>query len=127
MPSIKSGQQWLRETADMIVKASILAKETNDPLHSLHLSLIQLGFLYVDLREAIRWENGAQIVRHWKYWLPRFIGTGMKNYATESVRLLANLNADYPRHIAYIITHNRTVNTAGKPEPLDQMIEHYNL
>lgn len=29
--------------------------------------------------------------------------------------LLANLAADFPRHISYIVTHNRTVNTEGKP------------
>ena len=44
--------------------------------------------------------------------------------------MMANLCADYPRHIAYIITHNRTVNIEGKTgrgKPLDQMMEHYNL
>ena len=114
----------------MIVISSILLAKTNDPVHSFHRSLIQLGYLYVDLWEAIRWEDGPQIIRHWKFWLPRFIATGMKNYATESVRLLANLSADYPKHIAYIITHNGTVNMEGKPgrgKPMDQMIEHYNL
>ena len=48
----------------------------------------------------------------------------------QSVRLVANLIADYPRHMAYIITHNRTVNVEGKPgrgKPVDQMMEHYNL
>jgi hypothetical protein len=123
-------QQWLRETAEMIVTSSIMPKKTNDPVHSLHRSFIHLGYLYVDLREAIRWENGPHIIRHWKFWLPRFIATGMKNYSTESVRLLTNLSADYPKHIGYIITHNRTVNTERKPgrgKPMYQMIEHYNL
>ena len=48
----------------------------------------------------------------------------------QSVHLSANLIADYPRHIAYIIMHNRTVNVHGKPgrkRPVDQMMEHYNL
>ena len=63
-------------------------------------------------------------------WLPRFIATGCKNYATESVHLLAGLCADLPKHIAYINTHNRTVNVEGKPgrgKPIDQMMEHYIL
>ena len=41
-----------------------------------------------------------------------------------------NLTARFPRHIAYIATHNRTVNMDGKPghgKPLDQVMEHYNL
>ena len=123
-------QQWLRDTADMIVKSAVMPMKTTDPVYSLHRTFIHLSYLYIDLREAIRWENGPQIIRHWKFWLPRFIATGMKNYATESVRLLANLIADYPRHISYIITHNRTVNVEGKPgrgKPVDQMMEHYNL
>jgi hypothetical protein len=123
-------QQWLRDTADMIVKSAIMPMKSSDPMYSLHRAFLHLGYLYIDLREAIRWENGPQIIRHWKYWIPRFIATGMKNYATESVRLVANLIADYPRHIAYIITHNRTVNVQGKPgrgKPVDQMMEHYNL
>ena len=72
-------EQWLRNTADMIVTTSTMPKKTKDPLHSFHLSLLHFGFLYADLREAIRWENGPQIMRHWKFWLPRFIATGMKN------------------------------------------------
>ena len=63
-------------------------------------------------------------------WLPRFIGTGRKNYATESVNITANLLADFPKHISYIVTNNRTVNTHGKighGKPIDQMVEHYNL
>lgn len=86
--------------------------------------------LYADLRHAIRHENGPHIVRHWKIWLPRFIGCGRKNYATESIHVLANLFANFPKHIAYIVTHNRTVNTRGKfghGKPIDQMVEHYNL
>ena len=35
-----------------------------------------------------------------------------------------------PRHIAYRVVHNHTVNTDGKPghgKPVDQLVEHYNL
>ena len=34
---------------------------------------------------------------------------------TASVNLIANIKADFPKRIAYITTHNRTVNTSGKP------------
>ena len=91
---------------------------------------LHIAYLYVDLREAIRWENGPQIVRHWKWWLPRFLATGHTNYASETVHLIANLQANFPKHIAYLATHNRTVNISGKPrrgKPVDQLIEHYNL
>ena len=48
---------------------------------------LHIAYLYVDLREAIRWENGPQIVRHWKWWLPRSLATGRTNYASEAVHL----------------------------------------
>ena len=60
-------QQWLRDTADMIVKSAVMPTKTSDPVYSLHRAFIHLGYLYVDLREAIHWENGPQIIRHWKY------------------------------------------------------------
>ena len=46
------------------------------------------------------------------------------------VNLIANLKADFSKHIIYIATHNRTVNTsgvAGRGKAIDQFIEHYNL
>ena len=32
------------------------------------------------------------------------MGTGMKNYALEAANLIANLKADFPAHIAYIVS-----------------------
>ena len=117
-------------TSDSIVTDSLMPTTSEDPTYMLHRTLLHLGFLYVDLRNAIRWEDGPHIVRHWKYWLPRFIATGCKNYAAESVHLIAKLAADFPKHLAYIATNNRTVNMEGKPghgKPIDQLMEHYNL
>ena len=123
--------QWLQETAESLIEKTLVADTTSvDSLYKMHRAFLHLGFLYLDLRNAIRWENGPQIIRHWKFWLPRFIGTGCKNYATESINLVAKLGADLPRHLSYIATHNRTANTEGKPgrgKPIDQLIEHYNL
>ena len=101
-----------------------------DQVYAMHRGFLHLAFMYMDLRNAIRFEEGAQIVRHWKLWLPRFIGTGRKNYSKESVELIGNMLADFPKHIAFIATHNRTVNTQGKlghGKLIDQMVEHYNL
>ena len=60
----------------------------DDPVYSLHRSFLHIAFLYVDLK------NGPQIIIHWKLWLPRFIATGYKSYAVESMHLLANLYTD---------------------------------
>ena len=84
----------------------------------------------MDLRKAIRHEEGTHIIRLWKHWAILFLGTNRKNYSAEAYNLLCNLQASYPKHIAYIVTHNRTVNVHGMPgrgKPIDQMLEHYNL
>ena len=123
-------ERWLRETAETLLADTIMPVQASDPVYALHRSFLHLGFLYYDLRNAIRWEDGTQIIQHWVLWLPRFLATGKKNYASEAVNLIANLKADFPKHIAYLAIHNRTVNTegkAGRGKPIDQMVEHYNL
>ena len=121
--------QWLHTTAETLASKTIFAVEKlDDPLYLFHRSFLHLAFIYSDLRIAIRWEDGPHIIRHWKYWIPHFLGAGMKNYAHEAANLIANLKADFPAHIAYIATHNRTVNMQGKEgrgKPIDQLIEHY--
>ena len=131
IPHPKS-KQWLHDTAQKIALSAL--KHHNDlvdPVHNLHLQFLHQSFLYVDLREAVHWEDGPYIIRHWKLWLPKFIATGRENYAAECIHMLAHLYADFPKHISYIaIWHNRTVNTEEKPgrgKPLNQMMEHYNL
>ena len=92
-------QQWLRSVADKIVSDVLMPATNTDPIYSFHRSFLHHMFMYIDLREAIRWENGPQIIRHWKWWLPRFLATGCHNYASEAVNLIANLKADFPKHI----------------------------
>ena len=122
--------QWLQKTAKATVSKSLYPVPSDDPVHSFHKGFVNLAFLYCDLRTAIHWDDGPHIIRHWKIWIPRFLGSGMKNYTSEAANMIANLKADFPAHIAYIIIHNRTVNMQGKEgkgQPIDQLIEHYNL
>ena len=126
----ESSHKWLHETALRLWSDTLAPTKSDDPVLAFHHSFLHIAFLYVDLCNAIRWENGPHIITHWKLWLPRFITTGCKNYAIESVHLLTSLYADLPRHLAYIAKHNRTVNVDGKPgrgKPIDQMTEHYIL
>ena len=119
--------QWLETKAK---SQTLLPCTFTDPLYGLHRSFLHTAFLYADLRRAIHFEEGEYIIRHWKWWLPRFLATGCKNYATEAANLLVNLTARFPRHSSYIAMHNQTVNMGGKPghgKPLDQVMEHYNL
>ena len=118
---------WLRSKAEQLVNETITASES---AKTMHRAFLHVGYLYMDLRNAIRFEDGPQVIRHYKMWLPRFLGTERKNYAVECVRVICNLCADFPRHMAYIATHNRTVSMRGKVghgKPIDQMVEHYNL
>ena len=122
--------EWLQQKAKDLVQQCLQPHQSEDPIYHLHRSFLQVAFQYIDLRYAIRWEDGPQVIRHWKLWLSRFLGTGRKNYSVETVELLSNIHANFPRHIAYIALHNRTVNLDGKPghgKPLDLMMEHYNL
>ena len=126
----ESSLLWLESKAEEITSKALYPTSTSDPTHNLHRSFLHTAFLYIDLRNAIRWEDGPQIIRHWRLWLPRFLGTGSKNYAIEAANLIVNIMARFPRHISYIAVHNRTVNMDGLPghgKPIDQLMEHYNL
>ena len=119
---------WLQSTAEQLVTDILMPANTptSDPVYAMHRAFLHIAFLYVDLRNAIRFEDGPHIVRLWKLWLPRMIGTERKNYAVECVHLISNLTADFPKHLAYIATHNHTVNMegkAGRGKPIDQMNE----
>lgn len=122
--------QWLQQKTRAIVDATLVLKETTDKILQSSLSFMHSAFLYRDLREAIRHEDGENIILHWKLWLPYFLGMGRTNYSNEAANHICNIQADFPAHIAYIAIHNRTVNTTGKVghgKPVDQMVEHYNL
>ena len=71
-------ERWLRETAETLLADTIMPVQASDPVYALHRSFLHLGFLYYDLRNAIRWEDGPQIIQHWVLWLPRFLATGKK-------------------------------------------------
>lgn len=59
--------QWLQEKAESLVEETLYPTKSDDPVYSLHRTL------HIDLRNAMRWEDGAHIIRHWKLWLPRFV------------------------------------------------------
>ena len=121
---------WLQEMADKLVNCTLMPVDSVDPMYKMRRSFLHHACLYIKLREAIRWESGPQVVQHWKFWFPRFTAVGYNNYANEAVHLIANLTAEFPKHIAYIATHNRSVNVSGKSglaKPVNQLIEHYNL
>lgn len=73
-------REWLESLAQSIVRNRIMPCDTlSDPILAMHRSFLYCAFLYMDLRQAIRDEEGDQIVRHWKYWLILFLATNRKN------------------------------------------------
>ena len=126
----ETSSKWLEDTASDLVDKTLVLSETTDKVAEFSRSFMHAAFLYYDLRKAIQLEDGEHTIRHYKLWLPYFLGTGRKNYSGEAANLICNLQADFPKHIAYIAIHNRTVNTrgiSGYGKPVDQMVEHYNL
>ena len=126
----ETSYQWLHDTAVKLLPDTLMPATSKDPVLHFHRTFLHMAYLYIDLRNAIRWENGPAVITHWKLWLPRFIATGCKNYSAESIHLLTKICADLPKHLSYIVVHNRTVNMEGKPghgKPIDQMTEHYIL
>ena len=122
--------EWLRRTAESIVTNTLYPKYFEDTTYNFHRCFLHTAFLYADLRNAVRYEHGQHIIRHWKWWIPRFLGSGFKNYASEAAKLIVNVTARFPKHIAYIAINNRTVNMDGRVghgKPIDQAMEHYNL
>ena len=85
IPHGSATDSWLQETAEMLVTKTLMPTNSTDPVFKMHRSFLHHAFLYVDLREAIRWENGPQVVRHW---LPHFLAEGYTNYSTEAVHLI---------------------------------------
>ena len=69
---------WLQQAAGTLVTLLLIPEKFEDPVYNLHRAFLHYAFLFVDLQEAICWENVPQIIRHWKYWLPRFLATGRK-------------------------------------------------
>ena len=68
-------KEWLRSTAASIVRSTIMPTETADPAYAFHRSLVRAGYFYMNLKNAIRFEQAPHIVRLWKHWLLYFLGT----------------------------------------------------
>lgn len=77
--------KWLEDTAKHIVTSTITPKASNDAVYAFHRSFLHTTFLYIDLRNAIRYEDGPHIIRHWQQWLVYFLGCNKNNYSTEDM------------------------------------------
>ena len=94
-----------------------MPKESKDPVYvyvvqrrvripyMFSVTRLYVGFLYTDLKRLIRYDKGVHIIRlEHSYFLAPITRTTLQG------NLLWNLQATYPKHIAYIVTHNGTVN-----------------
>ena len=89
-----------------------------------------MALLSEDLREAIKCEDGPRVIQHWRTWLLYFLTTKRSSDSNEAANLLDNLKADFSKRLAYIVTHNRAVNSLGIPghgKAIVMAVEQHNL
>ena len=126
---------WLQEKAHQFVLQVVsvprdMRQSEIDQTFNRHRSFLHISLLYWDLRNAIRHEDGPSIISHWRWWLVYFLASKRTNYSHEAANLLTNLKTNFSERLAYIVTHNRTVDVSGCPgkgKPIDMAIEHHNL
>ena len=112
-------------SSTVLPKEPDIHSKNDDQVYLMHRRVLHLGFLYKLLRDSVRKENGPLVIILWRLWLPMFLGSGRKNYSVEAANLLANLKADWSSSMAFIHTHNRSVNMSGKEnggKPVDHLI-----
>lgn len=76
---IEENPEWLEALAQSIVRQRMMPCDTSDQILAMHKCFLYCAFMYVDLHQAIRYEDGSQIVRYWKHWLVLFLGMNRKN------------------------------------------------
>ena len=65
--------EWLQQTATAIMLRTLAPTQSADVAYAFHRWFMRGCFLYVDLRDAIRYEDGDQVIRLWKHWLVYFL------------------------------------------------------
>ena len=75
----RTTSEWLEQTATIIQNTFFWA-DSRDGQYSFHWSFLRATYNYIDLRSAIKHENGDHILRLWKFGLLYFHGNGCKNY-----------------------------------------------
>ena len=112
--------------AKAIVSKTMLPVESDDLVHALHRLILHATFLYTDLREAIRYEDGNQVLRQWRFRLIYFLG----NNRLWKLSPCSAIFMPIFHSILHTLLLNRFVNTTGKEghgKPLDMIVKHYNL
>lgn len=61
--------EWLAKTAEKITGEVLCPSAEKEDVNSLTSQMVQSLYMYVDLHNAIRYENGEHIIRHWRYWV----------------------------------------------------------
>ena len=87
--------------AEVLVESILFHQQASDPVSKGHSPFIHTAFLYTDVKTAIKWEDGQHIIRHEKWWLTMFLGTGksIMHYAKEAVLLTSPNTFPISQHI----------------------------
>ena len=93
IPCMTQLQNGWSKQQHQLFKILFFRADSKDSQCSFHRSFLRAAYHHIDLRNAIKHENGDHIIRLWKFWLLYFLGSGCENYATEAANLICNLQA----------------------------------
>lgn len=102
---------------------------SRDSMHDYGINLLSIGFLYLEMHDAIKEGDGDRVLQCWKYLLPIFHNSGRKHYTIEAFNLLLHFHYKLPPRLAAELKWSRFVNTQGRPGkniPVDLHQEHLN-
>ena len=55
-----------------------------DGMYAYAVEVLNLGLFYLSFKDSIRYGNGPQVLRCWKYFIPIFKASGRTNYSIEA-------------------------------------------
>ena len=92
------------------------------------LDVLKLGLMWLGFHDAVREDDGERIITYWRFLLPIFHHSKLRNYSLEAFNLLPQMITLSPHKVTEI-KYNRTVNTVGQRShnvPYDLHMEHLN-
>jgi L1 cell adhesion molecule like protein len=90
-------------------------KAEHDGVNAYACEVLTLGLFLMEFADGVKEGDGNRIIRCWKYFLLLFKANGRKNYATEALNLLIQLNFTLSPRMAAQLKWNRTVNVHNRP------------
>lgn len=117
--------EWLTDAPTV----SLSVKKVPDGVFNYASAILNDGLLLLELRDAIREDDGPRVVRCWKFMLLHWRHAKHTKYSLEALHLIAAINATATERIPYELVWCRFINTRGVPGGnilVDLYMEHLN-